>query len=263
MILSEQLSVVQNFIIFENNKARLDLLCSDDGLKTTSTVLDGCSFYVNYKTTTFLNEVQTLYESNVKSISLFNNLEGDDFHWADITLQLIKESTTPYVMLLTEDRLFTNTTKEYFYSLMVDFVNKEVNYMAIGKLFNYTSGSRYKDITQVPEIFNSYYDGGEYLWLYKAKNSPNKSFSSDAIYKRELIIEKLETLISSYHQTKSPRGYSMNVPHYFEDYYTDKYGNGIKNCGDMLCATPKKEIIVSDETPSLKDKYSDVKTRSY
>jgi hypothetical protein len=34
MILSEQLSVVQNFIIFENNKARLDLLCSDDGLKT-------------------------------------------------------------------------------------------------------------------------------------------------------------------------------------------------------------------------------------
>ena len=118
MILSEQLSVVQNFIIFENNKARLDLLCSDDGLKTTSTVLDGCSFYVNYKTTT----------------SLFNNLEGDDFHWADITLQLIKESTTPYVMLLTEDRLFTNTTKEYFYSLMVDFVNKEVNYMAIGKL---------------------------------------------------------------------------------------------------------------------------------
>jgi hypothetical protein len=31
----------------------------------------------------------------------------------------------------------------------------------------------------------------------------------------------------------------------------------------MLCATPKKEIIVSDETPGLKDKYSDVKTRSY
>ena len=64
------------------------------------------------------------------------------------------------------------------------------------------------------------------------------------IYKRELIIEKLETLISSYHQTKSPRGYSMNVPHYFEDYYTDKYGNGIKNCGDMLCYTKERNNSV-------------------
>ena len=53
------------------------------------------------------------------------------------------------------------------------------------------------------------------------------------------------------------------MPHYFEDYYTDMYGNGIKNCGDMLCAVPKKEIIVSDETPGLKETFSDVRIRSY
>ena len=37
MKLSEQLSVIQNFIIFKNNKARLDLLSSDVGLKKTIT----------------------------------------------------------------------------------------------------------------------------------------------------------------------------------------------------------------------------------
>jgi hypothetical protein len=99
--------------------------------------------------------------------------------------------------------------------------------------------------------------------LYKAKNSINKSFSADAIYKRELIIEKLEDLLKNYHQKMSYRGYPQNMPHYFEDYYTDRYGNGIKKCGDMLCAVPKKEIIVSDETPGFKETFSDVKVRNY
>ena len=254
MILSEQLSVVQNFIIFENQKDRLDLICSDIGVKTTANILDGCSFYVNYKNNIYLDEVRNAYESNIENLSMFNNLDGDDFHWADITLQLVRESKTPYVMLITEDRMFTNTTKDYFYNMIKDFVSKKVNYMAIGKLHEYTSGSKHKDIRNFPKVFNSYYDGGEYLWLYKAKNSPNKSFSADAIYERELLIEKLEKVISPNLPKMSPRGYPVNRPHFFEDHYTDAYGNGIRNCGDMLCATPKKEIIVSDETPGFKQK---------
>ena len=80
---------------------------------------------------------------------------------------------------------------------------------------------------------------------------------------------KLEKLIKgciatkNYNNKFSPRGYPQNMPHYFEDYYTDMYGNGIKKCGDMLCAVPKKEIIVSDETPGLKETFSDVRIRSY
>ena len=33
------------------------------------------------------------------------------------------------------------------------------------------------------------------------------------------------------------------------DYYTDKYGKGIRQQGDMMCAVPKREIVISDETP--------------
>ena len=263
MKLSEQLSVIQNFIIFKNNKARLDLLSSDVGLKKTAEVLNDCNFYVNYKNKTYLEEVKNLYNKNVKNVKMYNNLDSDDFYWPGIMLQLIKESSTPYVMLITEDRMFTNTDRNHFRKLMKDFIDKKIKYMAIGKLFSYTSGSRYKDITKVPKIFSAYEDGGENLWLYKAKNSVNKSFSSDAVYERNLIIEKLENLIKNYNNKLSPRGYPQNMPHYFEDYYTDMYGNGIKNCGDMLCAVPKKEIIVSDETPGLKETFSDVRIRSY
>ena len=42
---------------------------------------------------------------------------------------------------------------------------------------------------------------------------------------------------------------AQNTSKYFEDYYTDQYGNGIRQCGNMMCAVPKKEIVVSDETP--------------
>ena len=173
MKLSEQLSVIQNFIIFKNNKARLDLLSSDVGLKKTAEVLNDCNFYVNYKNKTYLEEVKNLYNKNVKNVKMYNNLDSDDFYWPGIMLQLIKESSTPYVMLITEDRMFTNTDRNHFRKLMKDFIDKKIKYMAIGKLFSYTSGSRYKDITKVPKIFSAYEDGGEILWLYKAKNSVN------------------------------------------------------------------------------------------
>mgnify|MGYP000132545759 CR=1 FL=1 len=34
-----------------------------------------------------------------------------------------------------------------------------------------------------------------------------------------------------------------------EDYYSDDGRNGLRECGNLLCAVPKREIVVSDETP--------------
>ena len=63
---------------------------------------------------------------------------------------------------------------------------------------------------------------------------------------------KLKEIIYEYGGEKSPNAkFPKNIPHYFEDYYTDSFGNGVKICGDMICAIPKKEIIVSDETPGF------------
>jgi hypothetical protein len=252
MELKDQISIIQNFTIFPNNKERLDLITSEVGLKTTSEVLKDCNFYVNYKTTTFLKEIKSTYTNNIKNLHLYNNLEDKDFYWPAIELQLILQSDTPYVMLVTEDRMFHKTTNEEFQAIMNDMVYHNVSYMPIGKLFAYTSGSKYKNIKNIPSISQFYNDGGEHLWLYNAKNSPGKSFSIDAIYKRELIIEKLEEIIYKYGKNESPNSkFPKNIPHYFEDYYTDLYGNGVRKCGDIVCAVPKKEIVVSDETPGF------------
>ena len=155
-------------------------------------------------------------------------------------------------MLVTEDRMFHKTTYEEFQHLMNDMIKYNVSYMPIGKLFKYTSGSKYKNIEEIPSIFNLYEDGGEHLWLFKAKNSPGKSFSVDAIYKRELIINLLEEILYNYGKNESFNHYYHNTPHYFEDYYAEEYGNSVRKRNNMVCAVPKREIIVSDETPGFK-----------
>jgi hypothetical protein len=98
-----------------------------------------------------------------------------------------------------------------------------------------------------------YKDSGKELFLFKAEDSPVKitSFSADAIYKRELIIDLLEDMVNVYGlKPYSPNSkLSQNTSKYFEDYYTDMYGKGVRQQGSMMCAVPKRELVISDETP--------------
>ena len=231
------------------------------GIPSFGKVFENCHFYVNYKTETFLDEVKETYEKYVKNIHLYNNLEGPDFNWVAVKLALVRESTTPYVMFSTEDRMFHKTSKEEFERVMQDIIDNDVHYMPIGKLDHLTVGSRYKTTEELmsPMMVHGevcekkYVDSGKELFLFKAKDAPVKmtSFSADAIYKREFIIQKLEEMVNVYGlKPYSPNSnLSQNTSKYFEDYYTDRYGNGIRQCGNMMCAVPKREIIVSDETP--------------
>ena len=43
--------------------------------------------------------------------------------------------------------------------------------------------------------------------------------------------------------------FEQNTSKYFEDYYSDDGANGVRQCGNLLCAVPKRELVVSDETP--------------
>ena len=214
MMLDKTLSVIQCHILFddERGRKRLEHQKSFKGIPSFGKVFENCHFYVNYKTETFLDEVKETYEKYVKNIHLYNNLEGPDFNWVAVKLALVRESTTPYVMFSTEDRMFHGEVCE-----------------------------------------KKYVDSGKELFLFKAKDAPVKmtSFSADAIYKREFIIQKLEEMVNVYGlKPYSPNSnLSQNTSKYFEDYYTDRYGNGIRQCGNMMCAVPKREIIVSDETP--------------
>jgi hypothetical protein len=263
MMLDKTLSVIQCHILFddERGRKRLEHQKSFKGIPSFGKVFENCHFYVNYKTETFLDEVKETYEKYVKNIHLYNNLEGPDFNWVAVKLALVRESTTPYVMFSTEDRMFHKTSKEEFERVMQDIIDNDVHYMPIGKLDHLTVGSRYKTTEELmsPMMVHGevcekkYVDSGKELFLFKAKDAPVKmtSFSADAIYKREFIIQKLEEMVNVYGlKPYSPNSnLSQNTSKYFEDYYTDRYGNGIRQCGNMMCAVPKREIIVSDETP--------------
>ncbi len=220
-----------------------------------------CHFYVNYKTETFLDEITETYNKYIKNIHLYNNLEGPDFNWTAIKLLLVRESTTPYVMFSTEDRMFHKTNTEEFERVMQDIIDNDVHYMPIGKLDHLTVGSRYGTVEELMAPMpvhgktckKKYTDSGKELFLFKAKDAPVKmtSFSADAIYKRELILDLLEEMVDVYGlKPVSPNArLGQNTSKYFEDYYTDQYGKGIRQQGDMLCAVPKREIVISDETP--------------
>ena len=115
-----------------------------------------------------------------------------------VKLALVKESKTPYVMFSTEDRMFHKTNKEEFGRVMQDIIDNDVQYMPIGKLDHLTIGSRYetfdKLMSPVPVhgkiCKKKYRDSGKELFIFNAKVAPVKitSFSADAVYKREFLI---------------------------------------------------------------------------
>ena len=262
-MLDKNLSIIQCHILFddERGRKRLEHQKSFKGIPSFGKVFKGCHFYVNYKTELFLDEIKETYDKYIKNIHLYNNLESPDLNWVAITLLLVRESSAPYLMFSTEDRMFHRTSTEEFERVIQDMIDNDVHYMPIGKLDHLTIGSRYATIeelmspTQVhyQTCTKKYIDSGKELFLFKAKDAPVKmtSFSADAIYKRELIIDLLEEMVNVYRlrPTSPNKQFGQSQSKYFEDYYTDMYGKGIRYQGDMMCAVPKREIVVSDETP--------------
>ena len=262
-MIEKNLSIIQCHILFgdERGQKRLEHQKSYKGIPSFGKVFKDCHFYVNYKTEVFLDEITETYNKYIKNIHLYNNLEGPDFNWTAIKLLLVRESTTPYVMFSTEDRMFHKTDTEEFERVMQDIIDNDVHYVPIGKLDHLTVGSRYGTVEELmapmpvhgQTCTKKYIDSGKELFLFKAKDAPVKmtSFSADAIYKRELIIDLLEDMVNVYGlKPFSPNAkLGQNTSKYFEDYYTDMYGKGIRHQGDMMCAVPKREIVISDETP--------------
>ena len=262
-MLEKYLSVIQCHILFddERGRQRLEHQMSYKGIPSFGSVFNDCDFFVNYKTKVFLDEITEIYNKYIKNINLYNNLDGPDFNWVAINLALVNESKTPYIMLATEDRMFHKTTTEEFERVMQDIIDNDVKYMPIGKLDHLTIGSRFKNVEELlaptpvhgRTCVKKYRDSGKELFLFEAKDAPIKitSFSVDAIYKRELLVDKLEEIVNVYKlKPNSPnKKFEQNTSKYFEDYYSDDGANGVRQCGNLLCAVPKRELVVSDETP--------------
>ena len=216
---NDMISVVQNFIC--TKEKRLNIL--QEEVPNMAKVFKDCDFYINYGTIENLFEVARVYEDNVERLNFYNNL---DPNWGLVTLSLIEEIKTPYILILCEDfeyRINYGGWKE----IVDEFVERDVSYLPIGRLWKYTE-----------EKYHSGYEEGKKLWFYPASKSPGSSLSVDAIYKTELLKERLIEL-----QDYGPRRFPIHLPHHFEDIFIEP--NGVTKWGDdVLCAIPKNIILM-------------------
>ena len=227
------ITVVQNFIC--TKEKRLNIIQRE--VPNMAKIFKDYDFHINYGTVENLFEVAKVYEDNVKKLTFENNLRGN---CGEVTLGLIEKVKTPYTMILCEDFEYRITYSKWS-RMMEEFVENDVSYMPIGRLWKYTE-----------KQYHDGYESGKDLWFYPATKSPGSSLSVDAIYKTDLLKEKLIEL-----QKYSPNEFPLNLPHHFEDIFHEGYGNGVTKWGDnVMCAIPKNIILmhIQEETETKLNK---------
>ena len=185
-------------------------------------------FFINYGTLDNYFQISDVYDVNVQKLNFFNNLTSN---WGEVTLELIEKVKTPYTLILCEDFDYRITNNDWV-EIMNEVVERDVSYMPIGRLWKYTT-----------EQYHSGYDEGNKLWLYPASKSPGSSLSVDALYKTDVLKEKLIEL-----KQHGPNRFPLNLPHHYEDIFSEMYNNGVRKWGDdVLCAIPKDIIIMHEQ----------------
>ena len=218
-------SIVQNFICTQPKRLKV----IEEQVPNMASIFKECEFHINYNSSQNFHEVYEIYKNNIPKLNFYNSLEKN---WGAITLAMLRDIKTPYILILCEDfeyRIGNNEWKD----IMDEVIDNDVKYMPLGRLWKYTAAE-----------YHDGYTKGDNLWFYPASKSPGSSLSVDALYKTELLIEKLEELMQH-----SSRRFPLHLPHHFEDIFHEpngvtRWGNGIK------CAIPKKIIWmhVQEET---------------
>ena len=87
-------SIVQNFICTKDS--RLEVVRRNT--KKLGSVFSDTNFYINYNSDNQnYNPIKDSYKKNIKNVSFYNDLTKD---CALVTLALVKEVKTPYVMYI-------------------------------------------------------------------------------------------------------------------------------------------------------------------
>ena len=211
-----KLTIVQNFIC--THPVRLKMLL--DQLPVMGRIFNDINFVVNYNTIDNLPVVETAYKKHIRNLDFSNNTTKD---WGITTLELVRKVSTPYVMYLCEDFSFIDDTEQWNNVLLEIFENN-IDFVMLAKLECYANPK---------SSFIENYEEGNYVYFYNSKNSPSKTLSIDAIYKKNFLIERLQEYANLY---------SHNLPNPYEAYYC--FQRGLRTF-DLNCAIPKELILYS------------------
>ena len=238
-------TIVQNFIC--SKPERLEVVRRN--IKKFGNIFSDVDFFINFNSNVNLEEIYEIYNKNIPNLYFANNLEED---WAIVTLALVENIKTPYIIYLCED-MEANDSKEEIYSFLNEFFEENCDYGFLSKIKKYimpvfiNGNPGYNDSkTHFPP-----YKELKYSYIYPGKYARHKRIGLDAIYRTEWFKWALRVFLKNRKYCKHPIPYkNKNLPNYFEGYWD--FDNGIKRFPNWKCALPKKELF--REFDDVKDK---------
>lgn len=217
------ISIVQNFICTDEN--RLNILLNN--LPDLGKVFSKYKFYTNFNDTVNLDVIRNSYNKNIPNLEFYNNLEKD---WALITLAMVEQVTTPYLLYLCEDQV-VHATQDDIDNLLNEINSLNIDFVNLTKIGKYSK----KDIPGYTEA--------KYGYTYLGKDSPTGRLSSDCIVRTAFWKERLIEFINNKHKCPHTIPYPYdNLPNYFEGYYD--HSIGIRKFKDLKCYIPKQHIFI-------------------
>ena len=238
---STMLSVVQNFICTQDVRLKL---CSEN-IPRYGKVFEEFEFFINFNDTVNLDVIENLFVKNIKKLNFYNNLEKQ---WAEVTLALLEEVKTPYVLYQTEDQMI-NFDVDDLHNFLDELESLDIDFVNLCKIEKYSKSRIYG------------YTEQKYGYSYFGKNSPTTRLSIDCVVKTEFWKERMKEFITDKHNCPHKIPYPHeNVPNYFEGYYD--YKKGIRRFKDLKCYIPKLTMFEQDLSDGVNmEKLSSVKSR--
>ena len=237
-------SLIQNFICTQ--PSRLEVVKRNT--KKLGDTFPDIDFYVNYNSDNQNFEViKDHYLRDVPKLSFYNNLVKD---WALVTLAMVKEVQTPYVMFICED-MEVNCSKEHMESTLSEFFENDFDWMFLSKIGAYTQQKFIDGFTPYNSIPSPGYQKMDYGYFYLGKHAPHKRLSMDMMCRTDFFIETLEEfLVKGEHCTHDIPFRKRHLPNFYEGYYD--FANGMRRFPDLKCYIPSE--VIFKEFNDVKDK---------
>ena len=231
------ITMLQNFIV--TKQERLDTL--KETLPDVARFFD-IDFHVNYNSKINFDEVLSLYQDNVESLTFYNDLSDD---WGKITQSMLSEIKTKYVFIMPEDYILHRDDKDYFNSLIEELDKYDCEHMIMHRI-------EYFKKYGTDEKYFHLYDEKDHLFLCNSDKYPTSCLSSVAIYKKDFLQEFLEYYNS---QTKGTR-FSLATPNCYEWFSYQRVDelSRIGRNSSRVFAVPKKSIVRHYEPNDIKER---------
>ena len=237
------LSIVQNFVCTKSE--RLNVV-HRNAVKLGNT-FPNTDFFINYNSDINFESIKKSYLENIPKINLYNDLTKD---WALVTLALMKEVQTPYVMYICED-MEVNCSNEEMWDTLNEFMSNDYDLCFLSKIGKYLDEQFINGYTPYNDIPSPGYKPLEHGYFYLGKHAPHKRVPVDAIFKTKWLIERLEEFLQHGEECTHDIPFrKRHLPNFWEGYYD--FHNGMRRFGDMKCHIPNK--VIFKEFNDVKDK---------